>query len=72
MIVVERHSDLAEATNGGIGKENGSRSVPGTTLTQTEFRVKTITRNLPDSLFEFVTANGDGQGKLRPFGLRDD
>jgi len=29
MIVVDSHSDLAETTNGEIGEENESLSVPG-------------------------------------------
>jgi hypothetical protein len=52
MIVVDSHSDLVEATNGGIGKENVSRSVPGQIQTQRESCVKTMTRNLSGSLYE--------------------
>jgi hypothetical protein len=37
MIVVESHPDLAEVTNGGIEKENGSRSVPGKSETRQSF-----------------------------------
>ena len=52
MIVVGSHSDLAETTNGESGRRTYLDLYPEKSQTQMVFWVKTITFNLPDSLYE--------------------